>query len=134
MYCPVNIRYGLLAAIGLLFLSAMESAKAHEMTPTYPKWEVAHVEGIYKATMEMFNKRRDVEWYEVGIFDENWEPIQFVSSYKIIKMSYLSHVKFDVYVSMQDKIKAEYICSISKLRENSDKKPMLATRICSRFK
>jgi hypothetical protein len=29
---------------------------------------------------------------------------------------------------------AEYVCSVSKLRENSDKKTMIASRICSRFK
>lgn len=107
---------------------------AHEMTPTYPKWTPSHVDGVYKTTMEMFNKRDDVEWYEIGVFDENWNPVQFASSYRLFKMPHLSRVKFDVYVSAVDVPTAEYICSKSKLRLISEQKTMVATRVCSRFK
>jgi hypothetical protein len=117
----------------ILFLLSF-SAFAHEMTPTYPSFVPSHVEGVFKAELEMFNKRRDVEFYEIGVFDENWEPVQFVSSYKVMRLKYLSHVKFDIYVSALDVSIAEYVCSVSKLRENSDKKPMIATRICSKFR
>jgi len=117
----------------ILFLLSF-SAFAHEMTPTYPSFVPSHVEGVFKAELEMFNKRKDVEFYEIGVFDENWEPVQFVSSYKVMRLKYLSHVKFDIYVSALDVSIAEYVCSVSKLRENSDKKPMIATRICSKFR
>jgi len=92
------------------------------------------VDGVFKAEMELFNKRRDVEWYEIGVFDVDWKPVPFVSRYKVMRLKYLSHVQFDVYVSAPDVSTAEYVCSVSKLRESSDKKPMVATRICSRFK
>jgi len=119
-------------AIVLLLLAF--PALGHEMTPTYPKFKPSHVEGVFKAELEMFNKRKDVEFYEIGVFDADWNPVQFVSRYKVMRLEYLSHVRFDIYVSAMDVSVAEYVCSVSKLRENSDKKPMIATRICSKFK
>lgn len=117
----------------LLVLLATQ-AVAHQMTPTYPKWEPSHVEGVYKTTIEMFNKREDVEWYEIGVFNKNWEPIQFVSQYRLFNMPHLSRIKFDVYISLLDVAAAEYICSKSKLREVREQKTMVASRVCSRFK
>ena len=116
----------------LIILSSQ--AAAHEMTPTYPKWEPSHVNGVYKTTMEMFNKRDDVEWYEIGVFDKNWNPVNFVTSYRLFQMPHLSRVKFDVYVATPDVAVAEYICSKSKLRLISEQKTMVASRVCSRFK
>ena len=58
------------------------NAVAHEMTPTYPKWKVSYIEGVKTTTMKMVNKRKDVEWYEIGVFDEEWEPIPFVTNIK----------------------------------------------------
>lgn len=124
----------LLAILVLLLVLFMTSIRAHEMTPTYPKWVPSHMEGVWKTTMEMFNKRDDVEWYEIGVFDKNWNPVNFVTSYRLFNMPYLSHIKFDVYVAAPDVAIAEYICSKSKLREIREQKTMVATRICSRFK
>lgn len=120
--------------IGTLLVLLGTQVVAHEMTPTYPKWEPSHVQGVYKTTIEMFNKREDVEWYEIGVFNKNWEPIQFVSQYRLFKMPHLSRIKFDVYISMPDVAAAEYICSKSKLRLISEQKTMVSSRICSRFK
>ncbi len=84
--------------------------------------------------MEMFNKRADVQWYQIGIFDKEWESIPFVTRYKILNIDYLSHVKFDVYINESNSKKAEYICSTSKLRGNNSSKPIVESKICSRFK
>ena len=116
----------------LILLSSQ--AAAHEMTPTYPKWVPSHMDGVWKTTMEMFNKRDDVEWYEIGVFDKNWNPVNFVTSYRLFQMPHLSRVKFDVYVATPDVAVAEYICSKSKLRLISEQKTMVASRVCSRFK
>ena len=116
----------------ILFLFAL-NANAHEMVPTYPKLEPSHVEGVFKAELEMFNKRKDVEYYELGVFTEDWEPIKFVSRYKIMHLRYLGHIKFDVYVRQADADKAHYVCSQSKLR-GTDTGALLATRICSKFR
>ena len=85
-------------------------------------------------TMRVFNKRADVSWYQIGVFDKDWNPIPFVTRYKILKVKYLSHVNFDVYVNQANAKEAEYICSTSKLRGNDDFKPIVESRICSRFK
>ncbi len=100
----------------ILSLLLCTSVAAHEMTPTYPKWNPSYIEGVHKTTMEMFNTRTDVQYYEIGVFDEEWKPIHFVTDYKILKLDYLNHVKFDVYISSKNKDKAEYICSLSKLK------------------
>lgn len=107
---------------------------AHEMTPTYPKLAPSHLDNVYKTTMEMFNKREDVEFYEIGVFDENWNAIPFVTSYNIIKLRYLGHVAFDVYIRKDDVSRAEYICSKSKLRKDGNTKTAVSSRICSKFK
>ena len=118
----------------ILSILLCSNAVAHEMTPTYPKWEVSHIEGIQKITMKMVNQRSDVEWYEIGVFDDEWEPIPFVTKYKILKIKYLGHVKFDIYIGARDSERAEYICSLSKLKGDNMNKPMMSSRICSRFK
>jgi len=118
----------------ILSILLCSNAIAHEMTPTYPKWEVSYIEGIKITTMKMVNKREDVEWYEIGVFDEEWKPIPFVTKHKIFNIKYLGHAKFDVYISARDSKRAEYICSLSKLKGNNMNKPMMSSRICSRFK
>ena len=110
------------------------SAVAHEMTPTYPEWEPSHVDGVWKTTMELFNKRKDVDWYEISVFDENWRTIPFVTSYYILRLKYLDHAKFDIYINKRDIGRTRYICSKSKLREVNDQKAMVSSRICSKFK
>jgi len=114
----------------LILLSRV--ATAHEMIPTYPKWKLSIYDGLLVTEMEMFNKREDVEYYEVAVFDDKWNPIPFVSSFKLFKLEYLSKVKFDVYIREQDRERTEYICSTSKLRNN--KAPAISSMICSKFK
>ena len=123
MYRPV-ILWALLSSI----------VAAHDMTPTYPKWKMSFIPSAKMTSMEVFNKRSDVQWYQIGVFDEDWKPIPFVTRYKILKVKYLSRVKFDVYVNDNDSKRAEYICSTSKLRGNDDFKPIVESKICSRFK
>ena len=123
MYRPV-ILWALLSSI----------VAAHDMTPTYPKWKMSFIPSAKMTSMEVFNKRSDVQWYQIGVFDKNWQPIPFVTRYKILRVKYLSRVKFDVYVNDNDSQRAEYICSTSKLRGNDDFKPIVESKICSRFK
>jgi hypothetical protein len=120
--------------IAILLMVVGSWANAHEMTPTYPKLGISHIDGLYKTTMEMFNKRDDVEFYEIAVFDKDFNPIPFVSSYEIIKIRYLGHVTFDVYIRKQDVSRATYICSRSKLRKNSKKRTAISSKICSKFK
>ena len=118
----------------LLALVFTVGAYAHEMTPTYPKLMPSHLDQVYKTTMEMFNKRQDVEYYEIGVFDKEWNPIPFVTSYQVIKLKYLGHVTFDIYIRKADVSRAEYVCSKSKLRKDDSTRTAVSSRICSRFK
>jgi hypothetical protein len=104
------------------------------MTPTYPKWDVSHVQGISKTQMQLFNKRKDVEYYEIGVFDEGWEPVPFVSAFKLMHLKYLGHATFDVYIRNVDVPRAEYICSKSKLRGDDTGTTLVSSKVCSRFK
>jgi len=109
-------------------------AQAHEMVPTYPRLMPSHIENVAKADMALFNKRMDVEFYEIGVFDGEWNAIPFVSSYKIIPVGYLEQVKFTVYVSEDNRRKAQYVCSVSKLRSNKTVGTLVSSKICSKFK
>lgn len=119
-----------------MLVSLMGSiASAHEMTPTYPKWRPSYMDNVYVTTMEMFNKRDDVEYYEIGIFDKDFKPVPFVSKYDVINLRYLGHVSFDVYIRKSDVGRAEYVCSISKLRkEDGAVRQAVTSKICSKFK
>lgn len=121
-------------ALVLLSFLLLGSAVAHEMTPTYPELGVSHVDGVLKAELQMFNKREDVEYYELGVFDADWEPIPFVSNYKILRLNYLGHVRFDVYVRKVDADRAAYVCSKSMLRREKTTEAVVSSKICSKFK
>jgi len=121
----------IMAMIAVFFVS---SVQAHEMTPTYPKLEPSHLDGLLVTTMQMFNKRADVEYYEIAVFDKEWNPVPFVTSYNIIKLDYLGKVTFDVYIRKNDKQRVGYICSRSKLRKESTVRTAVTSRICSKFK
>ena len=118
----------------ILWLLLCGSVAAHDMTPTYPKWKMSFIPTAKMTTMQIFNKRKDVQWYQIGVFDKEWKPIPFVTRYKIINIKYLHRVKFDVYVNEENAKVVEYICSTSKLRGNDDFKPIVESKICSRFK
>jgi hypothetical protein len=122
-------------SIALCLLLFNLTAVAHEMTPTYPTWDRTAHDGIKKVTMSLWNSRKDVQYYEIGVFTKDFEEsVPFVTLYSILKVEYLSHVEFDVYMTEESIKRAVYICSLSKLRSNDDSKPLLATQICSKFK
>lgn len=120
-----------IAAVLFLFVNA---ANAHEMVPTYPKLEPAFLDGLYKTTMTVFNKRPEVEYYEIAVFDAEWNAIPFVSNYKVHKIPYLSTVSFDLYIRSEDRSKVTYICSKSKLRKQNKTTTAVSSRICSKVK
>jgi hypothetical protein len=117
--------------IGGLLSSA---ALSHEMTPTYLKLQPSYVEGIYETSVSVFNRRDDVQYYEVGVFDKDFNTIPFKTVYKIIKVDYLSQVNVDVYIRSQDVNRMVYVCSQSKLRKDNITKTAVASRICSKIK
>lgn len=117
-----------------LFLISTSKAIAHEMVPTYPVLSPSHLDGLVKTTMTVFNKRPEVDYYEIGVFTEEWKPLPFVSNYKIFKVPYLSTVSFDIYLRNQDRYKVTYICSKSKLKKANASRTAISSRICSKVK
>ena len=117
-----------------LLLAVFLTASAHEMTPAYPKLNQSFMDGVVYTQMTLFNKREDVEYYELGVFDKEWKPVPFVTAYKIVRVEYLSKLYIDVYVAKEDAGRAHYLCSISKLKGLPKKGPMVSSRVCSKFK
>lgn len=126
--------YGYVFVMVLAMVGIGQSAHAHDMTPTYPKLTYSHLDGVVKTTMSMFNKRADVQYYEIGVFDKDFQPVPFVTSYNVIKLDYLSKVDFDVYIRKTDASRAVYICSRSKLRKDDKVRTAVSSRICSKIK
>ena len=128
------MRHFLIGVFIAIVIAFTTQAMAHEMIPTYPKLRPSHIDNVYVTTMEMFNKRDDVEYYDVGVFDKDFKPIHFVTKYKIIKLKYLAHVTFDIYIRKSDVSKATYVCSTSKLKKDNAKRTAVSSKICSKFK
>ena len=116
--------------IAALFLAGKVSA--HEMTPTYPPLLPSYVDGLVSAKMTMFNARQDVEYFEVGVFDAEWKPVPFAASAKIMRVPYGSTKTFEVFVRDEDKNRATFICSLSKLRTDNSARAIVSSKICSR--
>lgn len=120
----------------LVFLACMFGgpAMAHQFTPTYPKFESAFVDGVLQTKMEIFNKRREVEYYELGVFNKDWEPVTFASADKLIRVRYLEIKRINVYVKSEDIEKVTYICTESRLRKEDVKDTVISSKICSKVK
>lgn len=120
------------AAAVLLILS--QTAAAHEFTPTYPTFKPSYIEGVYSTTMTLFNKRQDVDYYEITVFDKDWNKIPFAMTNRIINIPYLGKKDFDIFIRNKDKPNVEFICSTSKVIKNDTRSTDVTSRICSRVK
>jgi len=118
----------------LLLIIMTTSAVAHEMVPTYPKLEPSYMEGLQRTKITIFNKRPEVEYYEIGVFTKDWEPIPFVSTYKVFPVPYLSTVTVELFIRDKDRDVIRYICSKSKLRKSYEPAAAVSSRICSKVK
>jgi len=118
----------------ILMLWASGHVSAHEFTPTYPKLKTSYVEGVLYATMTLFNARDDVEYYQFGVFDAEWNKVPFAMQNKIMRFKHLEKKKVEIYIREKDSKDAVYICSKSKLLVDGGSKTSVSTRICSKIK
>jgi len=109
-------------------------ASAHEFTPTYPKLKNSYVEGVLYTTMTLFNMRKDVEYYEFGVFNAEWEKVPFAMQQKVMRFKHLEKKKVDIYIREKDKEEVVFICSKSKLVVTGTAKTSVSSRICSKVK
>lgn len=118
----------------IIFLMMFGIANAHEMTPAYPKMEPSMYSGVWVAKLKMFNRRQDVEYYQLSVYDEEWNPVEFVSSEVIWYMPYLSRKNIEVYVREKDVSKVTYICTMSKIFRSEKTETVISSTICSKIK
>ena len=121
-------------SIALCLLLLNVAIHSHEQTPTYPTWKLSGINEVKKTQIRLWNSRPDIEYYEIGVFDGEWQPIPFVTAYKILPIKYLQEKKIDIYIRESNIEEARYVCSLSKLRSNDESQTLLVTRICSKFK
>ena len=76
-----------LCLIFVLCLFGFQS-NAHEMTPTYPVLDSSYIEGVVVAKMKLFNRRQDVEYYEINVFTEDWKSVSFATTNRLLKVDY----------------------------------------------
>ena len=109
-------------------------ASAHQWTPTYPKLKPSHITGVYTTKMELFNARKEISYYSIGVFDKDWKKVPFASTPSLVKVSYLDKRFVEVYLHKNHKNKAHYICSRSKILSSVKDPSIIASRICSKIK
>mgnify|MGYP001358442437 CR=1 FL=1 len=124
------MKYWMIAA-AILFANV---AAAHEMTPAYPKFEPIYLDGVLRTTLKIWNRREDASYYEINVYDEEWNKISFSTVDKIVRVGYLETKSFEIYIREEDLEKVEFICSTSKLLKKEVNFTGITSRICSRVK
>ena len=117
----------------LIFLGWATAVSAHEMTPAYPIVKPSHVTGVVKVDLSLFNSREEINYYEIGLYDLNWDRIPFSAVYRIIKVGYKERKNFSVYIRESDLDEAVYVCTTSKIRRQLEAKTLVSSKICSRL-
>ena len=107
---------------------------AHEFTPAYPTLEQSYIDGVLQTKMLIFNRRNDVNYYEISVFDGEWNPIPFAMTDKIVEVKYLERKYIDIFIREKDKNRAVYICSKSMLKSDGNNVTLVSSRICSKIK
>ena len=77
-------------------------ASAHQFLPTYPRFEYSFIEGVMYTKMELFNRRQEIQYYELSVYDDDWNPVTFASENKLIRINYLETKKINVYIKKED--------------------------------
>ena len=118
----------------IIFSSWAQRGHSHEMSPAYPEFNFSHLEGLMKTSLVLFNRREDVSFYEIEVFDEEWKRLPFASAAKVLRVEYLEKKTLNIYIRRKDLNKVEYICTRSKLLVDSNVLTAVSSRICSRVK
>lgn len=120
--------------IALILGLVCNSAAGHELTPTYPEFRPAFMNNISVTTMELYNAREEIEFYAIEVYDENWDPVPFLTRDRIVRVQHLERLTFEVYIRDEDLNNIEYICTTSRLIQDEIQSQGLSSRICSRIR
>jgi hypothetical protein len=113
-------------------LLSVSSAIAHELTPTYFVPKPSLYRNVSLIQMSLFNRREDIQYYEITAFDEEWNPIKFVSKENIINVKYLETKNIELYFRNNDLDRLTYICTKSLIVKDSIESSGVTSRICSK--
>lgn len=117
----------------LLWALTSGLAFAHELTPTYPKLRQSIYDNVLVTNITMFNRREDINYYSIEIWDENWESVPFATSSKVIQLNYLERKNVELFFRISDRPRVKYICTRSKILETNETS-VIASNICSKVK
>lgn len=117
--------------IALLMVLTCGSATAHELTPTYFDLKPSIYDNVYSTSLTMFNRRVDVQYYQIEVYDADWRAIPFAASERIIKMNYLQRMKIELFFRKDDVMRVVYICTRSKILKGGGPS-VIASNICSK--
>lgn len=118
----------------VLWVLSSAQVSSHEMTPAYPELRPSIYEGLNSTTMYLFNRRVDASYYEIGVFDRNWNSVPFATQNRMIEIDYLGKTQFEIFIQQKEKDRVEYICTTSKLLKSDIRSTGVTSRICSKIK
>ena len=122
--------------ISLIFVLCLFGfqSNAHEMTPTYPVLDSSYINGVVVAKMKLFNRRQDVDYYEINVFTEDWKSVSFATTDRLLKVDYNKNKMFNVYIRFADVKRTKYICTTSKVFKGGNQETLVSSMICSKIK
>jgi hypothetical protein len=123
-------------SVVILFLFFIGTVEAHEFTPAYPEMRQSFMAGVWTTELKLFNKRPEIQYYEFGVFDKNWNPVIFATPRRVEKIPYLTTETIEFYIKDENLTDAVYICSRSKIVRSKSPgiTPHVSSRICSKIK
>ena len=122
--------------ISLIFVLCLFGfqSNAHEMTPTYPVLDSSYINGVVVAKMKLFNRRQDVDYYQIDVFTEDWKSVSFATTDRLLKVDYNKNKMFNVYIRFADVKRTKYICTTSKVFKGGNQETLVSSMICSKIK
>ena len=120
--------------LSLMLVAFCGPVWGHEMSPTYLQFEPSYINDVLKTTIEVFNRREDVSYYEIEVYDKDRNPISFVTDAKVVNIDYLEKKPIDVYIRQSDKDRVVYVCTLSRFIKEDKTKTNVSSRICSKIK
>ena len=85
--------------------------------------------------MKFYNNRADVEYYQVQVFDGQFNPIKFAITGGQTDMIHVRHRQYktvDVYVPSYEASRVVYICTRSMILKKEESATLVSSRICSK--
>ena len=117
----------------LLWALTSGLALAHELTPTYPELRQSIYDDVLVTNITLFNRREDINYYSIEVWDEEWNPIPFAAASKVIKINYLERKNIEVFFKSADQERVRYICTRSRIIKGEETS-VIASNICSKIK